>query len=74
MLETALSAGLQLQTSINALLTALVNKASTPAIDAMIAAHEARLAHITAFNEFVAEKLFPGFKPPAPPAAPPVAQ
>jgi hypothetical protein len=73
MLETALSAGLQLQTSINALLTALVNKASTPTIDAMILAHEARLAHITAFNEFVAEKLF-GWKPPAPPAAPPVAQ
>ena len=69
MFETALSAGLQLQTSINALLTALVNKASTPAIDAMILAHEARLAHITSFNEFIADKLF-GWKPPAPPAPP----
>lgn len=69
MLETALSAGLQLQTSINALLTALVNKASTPTIDALIVAHEARLAHITAFNEFLIEKLF-GFKPPASPAPP----
>lgn len=53
-----LTAALQLQASINNLLTALVSKASTAAIDAMIVAHEARLDRIQKFIDFMADKVF----------------
>lgn len=60
-----LSAALQLQSSINALLTALINKASASGVDAMILAHEARLAKVEAFIEFLIGRL--GYHPPTTP-------
>lgn len=57
-----IAAGLNLQTAVVNLITALLNKASTPAIDSLIIAHEARLNRIAKFNEFLATKLF-GFHP-----------
>lgn len=60
-----LTAALGLQKSINDLLTALINKASTTEIDAAIARHEARLDHIQKFIDWVSSKVFPGFTPPA---------
>jgi hypothetical protein len=52
-----LTAAIQLQTSINNLLAVLIGKASTPAIDAMIAAHEARLDRVQKFIDFLAQKI-----------------
>lgn len=57
-----LTAAVNLQTSINNLLTALITKASSAGVDAAIAAHESRLNRIDNLIEFLAKKI--GFEQP----------